>query len=102
MPLWFTFWFAILFSSLPSAAFPQTPTDGSSSREPGTMRDQDAHVPGHDDAKQREQVQPQGATGPLETGSCGQSASTPQGDTPARMQVSPEESPSRDVPPNSR
>jgi hypothetical protein len=39
------------------------------------------------------QVQPQGPTGPLETGAGGAPASSVQGDTPPAMQVAPEGSP---------
>jgi hypothetical protein len=39
---------------------------------------------------QQEQKQPQGRTGPLETGSGGAPAESPQGQTPPGMQAAPE------------
>jgi len=39
---------------------------------------------------QEGQMQPQGPTGPLETGSGGAPAESPQGQTPAGMQAAPE------------
>jgi hypothetical protein len=45
------------------------------------------------------QAQPQGATGPLETTSGGESAASPQGDTPPGMQA-PQASPAAGLPPS--
>jgi hypothetical protein len=48
------------------------------------------------------QMQPQGRTGPLETGSGGAPAESPQGDTPPAMQAAPEGSSKTTVSPDKR
>ena len=49
-----------------------------------------SHSTGRTQLPQEEQRQPQGRTGPLETGSGGAPAESPQGQTPPGMQAAPE------------
>jgi hypothetical protein len=68
-----------------SMASAQTP----SSKEPADNR-HSQHSTGKTELKDSGQMQPQGPTGPITTGSGGAPAESPQGQTPPGMQAAPE------------
>jgi hypothetical protein len=57
--------------------------------EPGVSADNKADAGARASAQTSGQAQPQGATGPLTTGTGGAPAASPQGETPPGMQAAP-------------
>ena len=68
-----------------SAASGETP----SSKEPAASR-HEQHSTGKTELKDNGQMQPQGPTGPITTGTGGAPAESPQAQTPPNMQAAPE------------
>ena len=68
-----------------SMASAQTP----SGKEPDNTQ-HSQHTTGKTELKDNGQMQPQGPTGPINTGSGGAPAESPQGQTPPNMQAAPE------------
>ncbi len=78
--------FILLCTIVPfSMASAQTP----SGKEPDNTR-HSQHSTGKTELKDNGQMQPQGPTGPLNTGSGGAPAESPQGQSPPNMQPAPD------------
>jgi hypothetical protein len=84
---------SVLFAVLSASTLAQSTKQPESGEQPAASKSgqgQEEQNRGPDKVRNAGQAQPQGPTGPLETGSGGAPASSVQGDTPPAMQTTPQ------------